>query len=64
MALSQCLVPLVAYPLFGEVYRATLSTSFPGAYLMIVCGLLALAFVSGIYLTIEERINKEEDDNS
>ncbi len=54
VALGQCLVPLVAYPTFGLIYQATLST-FPGAYLLVVSGLLVIAFFTSVYLYAESR---------
>ena len=54
VAFGQCLVPLVAYPLYGLVYQATLST-FPGAYLVIVSALLVVAFFISVFLYSESR---------
>eukprot|EP00096_Caligus_rogercresseyi_P016065 TRINITY_DN8603_c0_g1_i1.p1 TRINITY_DN8603_c0_g1~~TRINITY_DN8603_c0_g1_i1.p1 ORF type:complete len:446 (+),score=107.13 TRINITY_DN8603_c0_g1_i1:66-1403(+) len=49
IALGQSLVPLVANPLFGLVYRLTLPV-FPGAYLLIVSGLLVVSSIGATYL--------------
>ena len=57
VALGQCLVPLAAYPAFGLIYQATLST-FEGAYLLVVSGLLLVAFFLSVYLYLESRRGK------
>ena len=54
VALAQSIVPLIAFPIFGLVYRATVDT-FPGTYLVIVSFLLSLAFASSVFLYIEDR---------
>ncbi|XP_040576911.1 probable peptidoglycan muropeptide transporter SLC46 [Lepeophtheirus salmonis] len=56
IALGQSLVPLVSNPLFGLVYRETLTT-FPGAYLIIVCAFLLVACVGAAYLYNFKRRN-------
>lgn len=53
VAFGQAVVPLVANPAFGLIYQATLTT-FPGAYLLVVDGLLVFAFVSSVYLWWDE----------
>ena len=54
VALGQSIVPFISAPLFGLVYQATLET-FPGAYLVIVSGLLFVAFVNSVYLYLAGR---------
>ena len=48
VSLVQCLVPLIASPLFGLIYKATLDT-FEGSYLLIVVALLPFIIGSNIY---------------
>ena len=48
VSLVQCLVPLIASPLFGLIYKATLDT-FEGSYLLIVVALLPFIVGSNIY---------------
>jgi hypothetical protein len=49
VALGQALVPLAAGPLLGGLYQATIDT-FAGAYMLIIVGLLAVAFLNSVYL--------------
>ena len=49
VALGQALVPLVVGPALGAIYQATLST-FAGAYMLVVVGLLLVAFLSSVFL--------------
>ena len=48
VSLVQCLVPLIASPLFGLIYKATLDT-FEGSYLLTVVVLLPFIIGSNIY---------------
>ena len=48
VSLVQFLVPLIASPLFGLIYKATLDT-FEGSYLLIVVALLPFIIGSNIY---------------
>lgn len=59
VAFGQALVPLVSNPLFGLLYQATLDT-FPGAYLIVVDVLLFMAFLSSLYLYIDDRRQRHE----
>ncbi len=49
VALGQSLVPLISNPLFGEIYKATVST-LPGAYMLSIVAMMAFVFVSSIYM--------------
>ena len=49
VALGQALVPIVVGPALGAIYQATLGT-FAGAYLLLVVGLLLVAFLSSVFL--------------
>ena len=76
VALGQALVPLVVGPALGAIYQATLST-FAGAYMLVVVGLLLVAFLSSVFLWWKlrrvpeaeevaadgELVPNEEDDN-
>lgn len=62
VAFGQALVPLIANPLFGLVYRATLST-YPGTYLLIICGLLVFALGSSIYLYVQD-VRRKRNENT
>ena len=53
VGLGQALVPLIANPLFGLIYKATLNT-LPGAYLLTIVGMLVIVFVSSVVMTIHE----------
>ena len=59
VSFAQALVPLAANPLFGYLYKEFLH-SLPGAYLLALCGLLAVSFISSIYLYINLRNTPEE----
>ena len=54
MALGQSIVPLCANPLFGLIYKATLDTELPGAYLLCLVGMLVFVLVSGIIMSCNE----------
>ena len=54
VALGQALVPLIANPMFGGIYKSTL-TSFEGAYLLTVDVLLVFVFTSSLYMFWDER---------
>ena len=49
VALGQALVPIVVGPALGAIYQATLGT-FAGAYMLVVVGLLLIAFLSSVFL--------------
>ena len=49
VALGQALVPIVVGPALGAIYQATLGT-FAGAYLLVVVGLLLVAFLNSVFL--------------
>lgn len=51
VGLGQALVPLVANPLFGLVYKATIDT-LPGTYLLIVVGMLFFVLGSSIVMSL------------
>ena len=53
VGLGQALVPLIANPLFGLIYKATLNT-LPGAYLLTIVGMLVIVFISSVVMTIHE----------
>ena len=63
VALGQALVPLIANPMFGGIYNATLH-SFEGAYLLPVVVLLLFVFGSSLYLFWDERRTTEETNDS
>ena len=48
VTIVQCLVPLIASPLFGLIYKATLDT-FEGFYLLTVVALLPFIIGSNMY---------------
>ena len=48
VSLVQCLVPLIASPLYGLIYKATLTT-YEGSYLLIVVSMLPFIIGSNIY---------------
>ena len=48
VSLVQCLVPLIASPLFGLIYKATLDT-YEGTYLLTVVSILPFIIGSNIY---------------
>ena len=54
VALGQALVPLIANPMFGGIYKATLN-SFEGAYLFTVDALLVFVFGSSLYMFWDEK---------
>ena len=59
VALGQAIVPLISNPLYGFLYRATLTT-FPGAYLILLSVLLLLSFLSSVYLYWDSRRRSKE----
>ena len=56
VSIVQCLVPLIASPLFGLIYKATLDT-FEGSYLLTVVALLPFIIGSNIYTTRKKTNN-------
>ena len=54
VALGQAVVPLVSNPLFGLIYKRTLDTELPGAYLLCIVGMLVFVFWSGITMSLHE----------
>ena len=50
VGLGQAIVPLIANPLFGLIYKATLNT-LPGAYLLVVVAMLVFVLASSIYMS-------------
>ena len=54
VAFGQALVPLISNPIYGLLYRATID-SFPGAYLLVVDGLLVFACATNLYLWCDSR---------
>ena len=57
VSLVQCLVPLIASPSFGLIYKATLDT-FEGSYLITVIALLPFIIGSNIY-TFRKKTNND-----
>lgn len=57
VALGQAIVPLVANPLFGLVYNATLDT-LPGAYILCIVVMLGFVLASSIYMTIGNKTRR------
>ncbi len=55
VALGQAIVPLIANPLFGLIYKATLET-LPGAYLLAVVVMLFFVLGSSIYMHHHSKI--------
>ena len=51
VGLFQALVPLIANPLFGLIYKSTLNT-LPGAYLLTIVGMLIFVLVTSLIMTI------------
>ncbi len=58
VALGQALVPLVSNPMFGVIYNSTLST-FPGAYLLLIAGLLVFVVGSSLYMYYNGRRTRD-----
>ena len=54
VALGQAIVPLVSNPLFGMIYKWTLDTSLPGAYLLCIVVMLVFVMGSGILMSCHE----------
>lgn len=54
VGLGQALVPLIANPMFGGIYKATLD-SFEGSYLFTVDALLVFVFASSLYMFWDEK---------
>ena len=52
VSLAQCLAPVIANPLFGEIYKATLDT-YEGMYLLTVVALLPTIVVSNLYIILD-----------
>ena len=57
VGLGQAIVPLISNPLFGLVYKATLD-SFPGAYLLIVAGMLIFVLGSSTFMSYNQFLQK------
>ena len=53
VALGQAIVPLVCNPIFGAISNATIDT-LPGAYQLVVAGLLVFVFLSSCYMSIDQ----------
>lgn len=54
VGLGQALVPLIANPMFGGIYKATLDY-YEGAYLFTVDALLVFVFASSLYMFRDEK---------
>ena len=54
VALGQALVPLISNPLFGLIYKQTLDTKLPGAYLLTIVGMLIFVLWSGVLMSMHE----------
>ena len=54
VALGQSIVPLISNPLFGLIYKATLGTALPGAYLLCLVVMLVFVLVSGLIMSCNE----------
>ena len=54
VALGQALVPLIANPMFGGIYKATLDY-YEGSYLFTVDALLLFVFGSSLYMFWDEK---------
>ena len=52
VGLGQAIVPLIANPLFGLIYKATLQT-LPGAYLLTIVGMLVFVFITSFIMTVQ-----------
>lgn len=59
VALGQALVPLIANPLFGLIYKATLD-SLPGAYLLCIVVMLVFVLVSSILMSIHDVLKQRK----
>lgn len=54
VALGQSIVPLISNPLFGLIYKATLGTALPGAYLLCIVVMLVFVLVSSLIMSCNE----------
>ena len=63
VALGQALVPFIANPMFGSIYKATID-SFEGSYLFTVDTLLVFVFFSSLYMFWDEKRLPQEKNNS
>ena len=59
VSLIQCFVPLIAGPMFGLIYKATLDT-FEGLYLLTVVALLPFILGSNVYTFFNVRREEYE----
>ena len=57
VSLAQCLAPVIANPLFGEIYKATLDT-YEGMYLLTVVAFLPIVLGSNFYIIMDMK-NRE-----
>ena len=62
VALGQALVPLIANPMFGGIYKATLDY-FEGSYLFTVDALLMFVFASSLYMFWDEKRRRGSNDS-
>ena len=60
VALGQAVVPLISNPLFGLIYKATLDTSLPGAYLLCLVIMLGLVLVSCLIMSLHQCQRRSE----
>jgi len=60
VAFGQSIVPLISSPLFGQIYKATVST-LPGAYMLSIIGMMGFVFASSIYMAwFNKRLEKKQ----
>ena len=63
VALGQALVPLIANPMFGGIYKATLDY-LEGSYLFTVDALLMFVFASSLYMFWDEKRRRGSSNDS
>ncbi len=61
VALGQALGPMISGPLLGFLYQATLDV-FAGAYMMVIVGLLGVAFLNSVYIWWTQRSTPQPDE--
>ncbi len=59
VALGQAIVPLCSNPLFGLIYKSTLDTSVPGAYLLCLVVMLVFVLITGLLMSYHQYKQKQ-----